>query len=108
MRIHGARVANADARRLVASLFGTNWPDAQAAAFRIARGLDRGTPDVRLEPPERDAVLRALIDPPEALLELRAVLARDFRRRSSLPFSLPGSLVLAAAITASFRALLAP
>ena len=108
MRIHGARVADQDARRLVASLIATNWPDARAAAFRIARGLDRKIPEVTLEPAERDAVLRALVDPPDALVDLRGALARDFRRRTSLPFSFPGSLALAAAITAGFRSLLAP
>ncbi len=82
MRIQGARVADDDARRLVASLVGTGWPDARAAARRIVRGLESGTRNVRLAPREREAVLRTLVDPPDALVELRGALARDFRHRT--------------------------
>ncbi len=107
MRIHGAQVRDDDARRLVASLFGTGRPDAIGVARKIVLGIERRR-DVRdLTPSERSSLLRMLVDPPDALLGLRAALARDFARRAALPNGSPRSLALCAGIAASLRALLA-
>jgi hypothetical protein len=47
----------------------------------IAKGVDRELYAVAVTPSERDAILSALEDPPDGLVELRGVLARDQRDR---------------------------
>lgn len=107
MRIQGALVREEDARRLVASLLGTGWPDACGAAGKIVRGIEQRRDVSDLTATERDALLRSLVDPPDALTSLRGALARDFARRVGLPLASPRTAARWAGIAASLRGLLA-
>jgi hypothetical protein len=46
-------------------------------AERLHRAVDRDVKVLGLNVPERETILRALDDPPEGLLELRAVLLQE-------------------------------
>jgi hypothetical protein len=52
-----------------------------AAAEMISKGVDRELYAVAVTPEERDAILAVLEDPPDGLVELRGVLARDHHAR---------------------------
>ena len=52
-----------------------------SAAEMIERGVARDLYAVAVTPEERDAILSVLEDPPDGLVELRGVLARDQRDR---------------------------
>jgi hypothetical protein len=48
----------------------------------IQKGVERDLYAVALKPAERDAILSVLEDPPDGLVELRGVLARDHADRT--------------------------
>ena len=83
LRLFDVPVAKEDARSLVATLLADDHPHSAEAAATIAHGLELGASLVALTPEERDAILAALEDPPEGLVELRGVLMRDFEQRAS-------------------------
>jgi hypothetical protein len=74
LHLCGIPVAPEAAQHLVATLIADGSPDAVAAAGTIAKGVDRELYAVALTPAERDAILSALEDPPDGLVELRGTL----------------------------------
>jgi hypothetical protein len=85
VRLFGIAVAPNDVRTLIAVLVADGRPRAVAAAARISDGLERGVALVALEPRERDAILAALDDPTDGLVELHDALVRDHDRRNAQP-----------------------
>jgi hypothetical protein len=66
-----------------ATLIADGAPHALSAVAEIQKGLDRQLYAVGLERAQREAILAVLANPPESLAELRGVLARDHRDRST-------------------------
>ena len=85
VRLFGIAVAPNDVRALIAVLVANGSPRAVAAAARISDGLERGVALVALEPRERDAILAALDDPDDGLVDLHDALVRDHERRNAKP-----------------------
>ena len=81
--LYGCPVSVQDARTLVTQLVVDGRPDAIGAAGQIEHALQLDRVMAGLSPDQRSAVLRALADPPDGLLELRGALARDHARRSA-------------------------
>lgn len=79
--IWGYAVPPDDARNLVVTLIASDSPQALSAAASISRALEDDGGLVGLDDDERDAVMFALIDPPDGLVELRGALARDHEQR---------------------------
>ena len=80
--VFGVPLRPSDARRLAATLIEAGDPDGASAAVSISRTLSRGGGLVRVKDGERAAILSALTsDPPDGLVQLRGVLARDAARR---------------------------
>ena len=77
LRLFGIPLTPENVLHLIAVLLADGSPDAISAAAMIHRGLDRDLFAVALESEQRDAILAVLEDPPEGLVELRGVLARD-------------------------------
>lgn len=83
LRVFGCPVTPEEARQLVAGLIADGGPNPIAAAEMIEKGVSRDLHSVGITPEMRDAILRVLEDdPPDGLVDLRAVLARDQRDRS--------------------------
>jgi hypothetical protein len=74
-------VTDAAAGTLIDLLHASGRADDLSAARIIQNALSRKALSAPLTPDERDAILSALEDPPEGLVELRGVLARDERDR---------------------------
>ena len=70
-------LTDAAAETLIDLLRHSGRADDQSAATIIQNALSRKALSAPLTPDERDAVLGVLEDPPEGLVELRDVLARD-------------------------------
>lgn len=79
--LYGCPVTNEDARTLVARLFVNATPDAIEAAGQIEHALQLDRVMAGLSADQRTAVLQALDDPSDGLLELRGALARNYARR---------------------------
>jgi hypothetical protein len=80
LRIQEIPVSLDDARALLGRLLRSDHPFADAAADRIRERLAEGG-SVSLEAGEEDAVLAVLDDPPQGLVKLRTVLAREWEER---------------------------
>jgi hypothetical protein len=83
LTLNGVPVTAENARHIIASLFADGSPAAMSAAAMIQKGVDRDLYAIALEPEERDAILAVLEDPPDGLVELLGVLARDHCDRST-------------------------
>lgn len=82
LRVFGVPLRPGDARGLAAKLIAAGDPASASAAASISRTLSRGGGLVGVKDSERAAILSALgIDPPDGLVQLRGVLARDAARR---------------------------
>jgi len=82
LRVFGVPLRPGDARGLAAMLIAAGEPDGASAAASIGRTLGRGGGLVGVKDGERAAMLTALTsDPPDGLIQLRGVLARDAARR---------------------------
>jgi hypothetical protein len=78
----GVAISPENARHLVATLIADGGLDALSAAAMIQKGVERDLFAVALEPAERDAILSVMEDPPDGLVELRGVFARDHADRT--------------------------
>ena len=77
LHLAGIPVTVDDAGWLVAELYRNAYPDAVSAALVIETSVDNGRFAAALTRPERRAILGALEDPPDSLLELRAALVHE-------------------------------
>ena len=90
MQLAGIPVRDQDVLELARLL---READFETVAERLENAYDAETKVLALTVPEREAILRALDDPPEGLAELRGVLLRDAWDSSSRRGSCPASLV---------------
>jgi hypothetical protein len=77
----GAVVGSDEMADLIRTLLDDGDADCVAAADKILAGIGEGRLSFDLDQAQRDAVLGVLNDPPDGLLELRGILARDHERR---------------------------
>ena len=73
--VEGIDVSRQDAANLAATLVAQGTPEALEAAEVIQKAVRLQFARVVLTPAQRQAVLSALDDPPEGLVELRGLLA---------------------------------
>jgi hypothetical protein len=82
LRVYGVPLRPGDARDLAARLVAAGDENGVSAAASIGRTLNSGGGLVPVKDAERNAILYALTtDPPNGLVQLRGVLARDAARR---------------------------
>jgi hypothetical protein len=83
MYLYGCPISDQEARTLVARLVVVGTPEAIDAAGQIEHALQLDRVIAGLSPDQRSAVLHALADPPDGLLDLRGALERDHARRGA-------------------------
>jgi hypothetical protein len=83
MRIYTIDVEDNDCRLIVDRLQCVGRAIDVFLAMKIECALDHDATMVGLVPPERDAILSALDDPPESLVGLRDALSLDHQYRAS-------------------------
>jgi hypothetical protein len=82
LTLYGVAVTAENARHLVASLFADGSPGAVSAAAMIQKGVERDLYASRSNRRRGTRSCLVLEEPPDGLVELRGVLARDHRARS--------------------------
>lgn len=82
MRLAGIPISDDDLRTIVDLLLRLGRADDLDLAARLERGLTEGTKLLALTHAERDTLLSVLDDPPDSLVELRGILAREHRERA--------------------------